>query len=142
MQRKIGAVVVVVIGAVVLSGSLWQAGIKAQEPKSSQAEPVKTMPSDVKVTAQMRAGQPVYGTVSSAWPTSGGNFHIVVLDPSGRANGFIFRTGDLQADSMVKTVLMALETQSQVGAYEDPITGELGGLCVFARDASAKRSTK
>ena len=134
MQWKIGALVAVVIGAVVLSGSLWQTGIKAQEPATAKA--IKTLPSDVKVTAQMRAAEPVYGTVSSAWPTSGGNFHIVVVDASGRENGFIFRTGDFEADAMVKTVLMALETQVQVGAYENPETGGLGGICIFAKSSN------
>lgn len=142
MQWKIGALVVVVVSAAVWSGSLWQTGIEAQEPKTSQAEPMKTMPSDVKVTDQMRAAQSVYGTVRSAWPTSGGNFHIVVIDQAGNVNGFIFRTGDLQADAMVKTCLMALETQSQVGAYMDPETGGLGGICVFGRGSVAKRPAK
>jgi hypothetical protein len=66
---------------------------------------------------------------------SDGTFYLGVITSGGKVHGFLFKTGDLKANAMVKAILMAQEKQLRVGAYEDPKTKMLGGICVFNPDS-------
>jgi hypothetical protein len=131
MRWKLGALVVLSIA--MMAVGLNHTAIRAQEPKAEKVGNLKSLAADSKLHADVKAAvdNTVYGKVYSAWPMSDGTFYLGVMTSDGHVHGFLFNTGDLKADAMVKAILMAQEKQFRVGAYDDPKTKMLGGVCVF-----------
>jgi hypothetical protein len=134
MRQKLSAMIVVVLGIGAMTMDVSHTSSTAQESRTESTTDLKKLASDRKIPVDTKAAveQTVYGKVYSAWPMSDGTFYLGVMAPDG-VHGFLFKTGDLKADAMVKAILMAQEKQFRVGAYDDPKTKMLGGICVFNR---------
>lgn len=134
MPQKRGVMVAIALCMAAVAVFLGRSAltVKADDPKSEKAPDFKKLVEDSKLPAEVKANvaKTVYGKVYSTWPMRDGTFYFAVVTPDGRAHGFLFKTGDLKADAMVKDLLMAQEKQLRVGAYEDP-TGMTGGVVVF-----------
>jgi hypothetical protein len=133
MRRKLGVLAVILLGVAAMAMGLSRTWINAQEPKTDKAGDLKKLAGDGKMSEEVKASvdTAVYGKVYSAWPRSDGSFYLGVMTADGKVHGFLFNTGDLKADAIVKAILMAQEKQLRVGAYDDPKTKMLGGFCVF-----------
>jgi hypothetical protein len=138
MRRKFGAMAVVILGIATVAVGLSHTGIMAQQSKADgvpdfKVPDLKMLAADKKLPDGVRDAveKTVYGKVYSAWPMGDGTFYLGVATQDGHVHGFLFKTGELKADAMVKAILMAQEKQLRVGAYDDPKTGMLGGVCVF-----------